>query len=273
MPQLFDLTGKVAVVTGSTKGIGLGVARRFAEHGARVVISGRSQPDCERIAAEINRDAGREAAIGQAGDLADVASLQSLVTTAVDRFGGLDVLVMNAAKADVQGRADQTSTADFQAMLNANVVNNTALALAAHPHLQARGGGSVILISSIAATGPSPTVAAYSVCKRALLQLADNLAVEWGRQNIRVNVLAPGITVSDNTRPLWENPQLKAALTADIPLGRFGEADDIAAACVWLASPGGAFVTGQTIVVDGGSTMRGADKPPVDFKAAFDASA
>jgi NAD(P)-dependent dehydrogenase (short-subunit alcohol dehydrogenase family) len=264
--NIFDLTGKVAIITGSTKGIGLGIARLFARCGAKLAITSRNQLDCDRVASEINEEQECDAAFGLASDLADAASLKRLVEATASRFGGLDILVMNAANTTIQGRASQTSAADFQAMLNANVVNNTELVLAAHSHLLARRGGSVILIGSIAGTGPSATTSAYSICKRALLQLADNLAIEWGRQNIRVNVVAPGVTKSEDTRFLWDNPQVKAAIEQRIPLGRFGEPEDIAAACLWLASPLGAYVTGQTIVIDGGMTMRGASDPPVEFK-------
>lgn len=264
--QAFDLTGKVSIVTGSTKGIGLGVARLLARHGAQVAITSRSPSDCQQVADEINEAEGRQAAFGQASDLTDLPSLQQLVETTVSRFGGLDTLILNAAKTNIQGRASQTSAADFQAMLNANVVNNTELALAAHPHLVARGGGSVILIGSIAGTGPSPTVSAYSACKRALLQVMENLAVEWSRQKIRVNAVAPGLTISEDTRQFWENPNVNAAFVARIPLGRWMQADDIAAACLWLASPAGSGVTGQTVVIDGGLTMRGAGEAQTDFK-------
>ncbi|MBV9510356.1 MAG: glucose 1-dehydrogenase [Caulobacteraceae bacterium] len=264
--MIFDLTGQVALVTGGTKGIGAGIAQLFAQHGANVMISSRSQADCDRAAAAINEKEGRQAAAGQASDLSDLDSLKRLVEGTISRFGGLDSLVLNAAKTNVLGSASQTSAADFQAMLNANVVNNTELALAAHPHLVARGGGSVILIGSIAGTGPSPTVSAYSACKRALLQVMENLAVEWSRQKIRVNAVAPGLTISEDTRQFWENPNVNAAFVARIPLGRWMQADDIAAACLWLASPAGSGVTGQTVVIDGGLTMRGAGEAQTDFK-------
>ena len=154
-------------------------------------------------------------------------------------------------------------------MLNANIVGNSVLLQAAYPHFIARGGASVIFVSSIAGTGPSPGNLAYGVCKRALIQMAESLAVDWGAQNIRVNVIAPGVTISENTRPLWENAKLHETIVAGIPLGRLADADDMAAAAVWLASRGGAMVTGQTIVIDGGSTLRGAGRASakIDFKA------
>ncbi|MBV9996151.1 MAG: SDR family oxidoreductase [Caulobacteraceae bacterium] len=272
MSSLFDLTGKVAIVTGSTKGIGAGIARRFVEHGAKVVITSRSQADCEATAGALNQELGREATLGQASDLSDRDSLKRLVETAVRRFGGLDILVLNAAKTDVLGTAGQTPAADFLAMLGANVVNNTELALAAHPHLLERGGGSVIFIGSVAGTGASATVSAYSVCKRALMQVVDNLALEWGRQNIRVNAVVPGLTMTEDTRRFWEAPQVNAAFVARIPLGRWVQPDEIAAACLWLATDGGAAVTAQKIVVDGGLTIRGASEPPADFKALTEAA-
>jgi len=265
--SLFDLTGKVAIVTGSTKGIGQGIARRLAEHGANVMVSSRSQADCDAVAADISRECGRDAAVGQAFDLHDLDSVKRLVEVTVRRFGGLDVVVLNAAKTDILGFANDTTPADFQAMLNANIVNNTELALAAHPHFLDRGGGALIFIASISGTGSSVSTSAYSVCKRALFQLVDNFAVEWGPQKIRVNAVAPGLTISEDTRAFWQNPDTKAAFGAAIPMGRWAEPDDMAAACVWLASPGGAMVTGQTVVIDGGLTMRGANQQAADFKA------
>jgi NAD(P)-dependent dehydrogenase (short-subunit alcohol dehydrogenase family) len=269
MSELFNLSGQVAVVTGSTKGIGLGIASRLAEHGAHVVISSRRQAECDAVAAEINGRHGEGRALAQAADLADPESLDRLIATAVAWRGRLDVLVLNAAKADVLGSAAVTSADDFSAMLTVNVVNNAHLAQAALPHLRARGG-SAIFISSVSGTGSSASVAAYGVCKRALLQMVDNLALEWAPHGIRVNAIAPGYTVSEATRPLWSNPRAREDLDASIPLGRLGEPDEVAGCAVFLAGPGGAYVTGQTNVVDGGLTLRGAGQRQAkrpDFKA------
>jgi len=266
MSNLFSLEGKVALVTGSTKGIGLGVAERFVEQGARVVISSRRGGDCDAVAAQLNQRAGDKVAVAAPADLSDAAALPGMVEAAAAAWGGLDAVVLNAAKMDVLGTLEQTKPQDFVAMLTANVVNNSILAQAAYPHLMARGGGSVTVIGSIAATGPSPTTSAYSVSKRALLQLVDNLAIAWGAARIRVNAISPGITVSDNTRPLWEPEKVRAGLIAGIPLGRLGEADDIAACALLLASRGGEWITGQNIVIDGGATLRGAGRPAMDFK-------
>jgi len=269
MSELFDLSGQVAVVTGATKGIGLGIARRLAGQGAHVVISSRRQSDCEAVATEINSRYGEGRALAQAADLADLESLDRLIAATVAWRGRLDVLVLNAAKTDVLGSAAVTAANDFSAMLTVNVVNNSHLAHAALPHLSTRGG-AVIFISSVSGTGPSANVAAYGVCKRALLQVVDNLALEWAPHGIRVNAIAPGYVVSEATRPLWSNPQVREGLDAAIPLARLGEPDDVAACAVFLAGPGGAYVTGQTIVVDGGLTLRGAGQRQAarpDFKA------
>jgi NAD(P)-dependent dehydrogenase (short-subunit alcohol dehydrogenase family) len=267
MSELFDLSGQVAVVTGSSKGIGLAIAGRLAEHGAHVVISSRRQSDCDAVASEIDGRYGAGRALAQAADLADLASLDRLVAAAAAWRGRLDVLVLNAAKTDVLGSAAVTSADDFSAMLTVNVVNNSHLAHLALPHLRARGG-SVIFISSVSGTGSSAGVAAYGVSKRAVLQMVDNLALEWAPDAIRVNAIAPGYTVSDATRPLWSKPKVREGLDASIPLGRLGEADEVAACAVFLAGPGGAYVTGQTIVIDGGLTLRGAGKAKTpDFKA------
>jgi NAD(P)-dependent dehydrogenase (short-subunit alcohol dehydrogenase family) len=250
MGKLFDLSGQVAIVTGSTRGIGLATALRLAEHGARVVVSSRSQSDCDALA----RDIGKRA-LAIACDLNDRESLQALIESAVAAFGGLDTLVLNAARRDIAGPSAATKPDDFSAMLTANVVNNAELAHAALPHMVTRGGGAIIVVSSTSGVGPGPSAAAYSTCKRALLQLVDNWALEWASHKIRVNAIAPGLTVTDATRLVWENPGLRAAISADIPLGRLAEADDVAACALFLASRGGAFVTGQTIVVDGGRTL------------------
>lgn len=255
--MLFDLSGQVALVTGSTKGIGLGIANRIAEHGAHVVVSSRRQADCDACAAEINRRFGDGRALGQAADLADRDSLDRLVAATIAWRGRLDTLVLNAAKTDVLGSAAITDPDDFSAMLTVNVVNNSHLAHAALAHLAARRG-ALIFISSVAGTGSSANVAAYGVCKRALLQLMDNLALEWAPHGVRVNAVAPGFTVSESTRPLWSSPDIREGLESSIPLGRLGEPDDIAACVIFLAGPGGTYVTGQTIVIDGGLTLRGA---------------
>ncbi len=255
--MLFDLSGQVALVTGATKGIGLGIVNRLAEHGAYVVVSSRSQAECDARAAEINARFGDDRALGQVADLADRDSLDRLVAATVAWRGRLDTLVLNAAKTDVLGSAAVTDPDDFSAMLTINVVNNSHLAHAALAHLAARRG-ALIFISSVAGTGSSANVAAYGVSKRAGLQLMDNLALEWAPLSVRVNAVAPGFTVSESTRPLWSSPDIRHGLESSIPLGRLGEPDDIAACVVFLAGPGGTYVTGQIIVVDGGLTLRGA---------------
>jgi len=254
--NLFDLSNQVAIVTGSTKGIGLGIARQLAEHGARVVISSRKQAECDHVAKELNAAFGKHVALGISSDMADVPSLERLVKQTVEAFGRLDTLVCNAAKLDVAGSEAQTSPDDFAEVLVVNVRNTFLLAQQALPHLQKRGG-SVILLLSNAVTGPTFVAAAYAISKRALVQLMENLAIEWSPYKIRVNSIAPGLVRSEASRMLWEDPKVLSAMEESIPLGRIGEPEDIGACAVYLAARASAHVTGQSILVDGGGTLIG----------------
>jgi NAD(P)-dependent dehydrogenase (short-subunit alcohol dehydrogenase family) len=254
MSRLFDLTGKVAVVTGATKGVGLGIAASFVEHGARVVVGSRTPADCEATAALLNDRSRREAAVGVPCDLLDSTSLRSFIDQAVSCFGSIDTLVCNAAHV-VHGSEADTSPGDFVGMFEANVYNNYAMAELAAGHMRQAGGGSIIFISSMAGLRPSPSVAVYGIVKRAMLQLVQNLAVEWGRDGVRVNAIVPGLVRSESTRVIWESPEMLQSMIGDTPIHRIGEPEDIAAMAVLLASPGGSYVTGQAIVVDGGATL------------------
>jgi NAD(P)-dependent dehydrogenase (short-subunit alcohol dehydrogenase family) len=257
LTSLFDLAGRVAVVTGSSRGIGRAIAERLAEHGANVVISSRKADACLETAEAINGACGRKAAIAVAANISSKDELRRLVGETNTVFGRIDVLVCNAASNPYYGPMSGISDEQFRKILENNVIANNWLIQMAAPAMIERKDGAIIIVSSIGGLKGSPVIGAYNVSKAADFQLARNLAVEWGPHNVRVNCIAPGLIRTDFARALWENPQTLKAVTATTPLGRIGEADEIAGAAVFLASKAGSFVTGQTIVVDGGATIAG----------------
>ena len=249
---MFDLSGKVAVVTGSSRGIGRAIAERMAEHGARVVVSSRKPEACEVVAQGI-RGKGGEAAVIPC-NISRKNELQDLVTRTKDQWGGIDVLVCNAAVNPYYGPSAGISDEAFDRIMGANVRSNVWLANMVIPLMVERGGGSVIIISSIAGLRGTATLATYALSKAADMQLARNIAVEWGPKNIRANCIAPGLVRTDFARALWENPDIYRKRTRQTPLQRIGEPDEIAGAAVFLAAPSGSFTTGRTFVIDGGIT-------------------
>jgi NAD(P)-dependent dehydrogenase (short-subunit alcohol dehydrogenase family) len=249
------LDGKVAIVTGSSRGIGRSIAEHLAAHGARVVVSSRKLPACEEVVNAI-RSAGGEA-IALAANIGDKAQLEYLVAETRKRFGPIDILVCNAASNPYFGPMSGLPDDAFQKILQNNIVSNHWLANLVLPEMAQRKDGAVIIVSSIGGIKGSAVLGAYCISKAADMQLARNLAVEWGKQNIRVNCIAPGLVKTDFARALWDNPKLLAHTEATTPLGRIGEPDDIGGIAVFLASRAGAFVTGQTIVADGGVTITG----------------
>ena len=257
MTSLFDLTGRVAIVTGSSRGIGRAIAERLAEHGASVVISSRKAEACAETASAINRALQRDAAKPIAANISSKEELQHLVDETTSAFGRIDILICNAASNPYYGAMAGISDVQFRKILDNNVLANHWLIHMAAPGMIERKDGSVIIVSSIGGLKGSKVLGAYNISKAADLQLARNLAVEWGRHNVRVNCIAPGLVRTDFARALWENPETLKAVTATTPLGRIGEADEIAGAAVYLASSAGSFTTGQVIVVDGGATIAG----------------
>lgn len=257
LTTLFDLTGRVAVVTGSSRGIGRAIAERLAEHGAMVIISSRKEDACAEAAAAINRACGREAAKPIRANISSKEDLRRLADETNSAFGRIDILVCNAASNPYYGPMAGISDEQFRKILDNNILANHWLIQMAAPGMLARNDGSIIIVSSIGGLKGSPVIGAYDVSKAADLQLARNLAVEWGRHNVRVNCIAPGLIRTDFARALWENPQTLKAVTSRTPLGRIGESDEIAGAAVYLASKAGSFMTGQTIVIDGGATIAG----------------
>ena len=255
--SLFDLTGKVAVVTGSSRGIGRAIALRFAEQGARVVVSSRKIEACQAVVAEIEAAHGAGHAVAIAASISSKSDLERLIVETGAKLGPVDILVCNAASNPYYGPMAGISDEQFRKILDNNIIANHWLAQLVAPGMIARKDGSIIIVSSIGGIKGSPVIGAYNVSKAADMQLARNLAVEWGEHNIRVNCIAPGLIKTDFARALWENPKTAKAVEQGTPLRRIGDPDDIAGAAVYLASAAGRYMTGQTIVVDGGVTITG----------------
>ena len=254
MTNLFDLTGKVAIVTGSSRGIGRAIAEALADHGARVVISSRKADACQDVADAINaKHPGH--AIVVAANISSKDSLQALVDETRRQWGRIDILVCNAASNPYYGPMSGISDDQFRKILDNNVLANHWLIQMVAPEMVERKDGSVIIVSSIGGLSSSTVIGAYNISKAADFQLARNLAAEFGPLGVRVNCIAPGLVRTDFARALWENPDTLKAVTRGTPLRRIGEPHEIAGAAVFLAAPASAFMTGQSIIVDGGSTI------------------
>ena len=249
---LFDLTGKVALITGSTKGIGRSIAEELARCGAKVVISSRKAEACEQVAAELKAK-GYEA-LAVACHVGRKDDLQHLVDTTLKAWGRIDVLVCNAATNPVYGTTLEISDDAWDKIMQTNVKGTFWLANMVLPQMAERGEGSVILLSSIAGLRGNTVIGTYGVSKAAEAALARNLAVEWGPRGIRVNSIAPGLIRTDFAQALLDDPERVRVAEQKTPLRRIGDPVDIAGVAVFLASPASAYVTGQLIVADGGET-------------------
>jgi NAD(P)-dependent dehydrogenase (short-subunit alcohol dehydrogenase family) len=260
--SLFDLSNKIALVTGATKGIGRGIAERLAEHGAKVIISSRDQDACDAVAAELNEHYGAagDIARGVACDLNDLADIENLAASAIEIWDGIDVLVCNAAILPFMGPSADTPPELFDRILTSNLHHNFRLCQAVRQNMISRGGGRIVLIGSSSGHSPSPNVMAYGVAKAGLAHMARCLADEFAGDNITVNCVAPGLVRSFSSQPLWKDPEVLANVRADIPLGRIGEPDDVAGAVILLASRAGGYMTGITIPIDGGKTTLSAPR-------------
>jgi NAD(P)-dependent dehydrogenase (short-subunit alcohol dehydrogenase family) len=254
---MFDLSEKVALITGSTRGIGKAVAERMAFHGAKVVISSRKADACGAVAEAINRSVG-----GGKGEAAAIPcnithkeQLKNLVDRTVERFGRIDILVCNAAVNVFYGSMGAIPDEAFDKTLSANVKSNHWLCQMVIPGMVERGGGVIIVVSSIGGLRGSEVLGTYGITKAADMALVRNIAVEYGPKNIRANTIAPGLIRTDFSRALWENEKFCAPRVAVTPLRRIGEPEEVAGAAVFLASDASSFMTGQTLVIDGGVTI------------------
>ncbi|HYD87201.1 MAG TPA: SDR family oxidoreductase [Vitreimonas sp.] len=252
MANLFDLTGKTAIITGSSRGIGKAIAHRLAEHGASVVVSSRKADACDAAAAEINELVGRKAAIAVPANIAAKEALQNLVDETNRAFGKIDICICNAASNPYFGPMGGISDDQFMKILQNNIVSNHWLINMCAPQMRERKDGAIVIISSIGGLKGSPVIGAYDISKAADMQLARNLACEFGPDNVRVNTIAPGLVQTDFAKALWENPAILKASTERSALKRIGQPDEIAGMAVFLASKAGGFTTGQTFVIDGG---------------------
>ncbi len=253
--SLFDLHGRVAVVTGSSRGIGRAIVERMAEHGAKVVVSSRNLEPCREVAAAINAKYGNGRAIALSANISSKEHLRRLVDETMRAFGQIDILVCNAAANPHYGPMATISDEQLHKILDNNIVSNHWLITMVAPQMTARKDGSIIIVSSIGGLRGSPVIGTYCISKAADLQLARNLAVELGPHNVRINCIAPGLIRTDFARALWENPDNLQRRNEQTPLRRIGEPDEIAGAAILLASQAGSFITGQAIVVDGGVTI------------------
>ena len=252
--SLFDLTNKVAIITGSSRGIGRAIAEAMADQGAKVVISSRKAEACEEAAQAINAKHGEGAAIVVPANISSKEDLQNLADKTRRQLGKIDILVCNAASNPYYGPMGGITDEQFRKIFENNVLANHWLIQMVAPEMIERKEGSIIIVSSIGGLKASEVIGAYNVSKAADFQLARNLAAEFGKHQVRVNCIAPGLVRTDFARALWENPDTLKAVTAHTPLRRIGEPHEIAGAAVYLASPASTFVTGQAIIVDGGST-------------------
>ncbi len=244
MTDLFDLTGKVAIVTGSTRGIGKGIAQAFSQAGASVIVSSESAEDTERVANAIG-------AHGIPCDVTDEAALEALVEGAVSRFGGLDILVCNAG---ITGKSGSSALEDFDRVMAINLRSQVALTSIALPYISARKG-VVILIASISSIRGNGAINAYAYAKAGVAQLARNLAVQWGPKGVRANAISPGLIRTELSQGLMDMPEFMARRMQMTPLRRMGEVEEVAGAALFLASRAGGFVNGHNLVVDGGTVI------------------
>ena len=251
---MFDLTGQVAIITGSSRGIGRSIAHSMARAGARVVVSSRKLDACETVVEEIRGEGGEATAV--ACNVSDKDQLRGLVDAALQKWNRLNIVVCNAAVNPYFGPMAAMKDEVYDKIMNSNVRSNFWLCNLAGPHMIESGGGSFILVSSIGGNQGSATLGVYGMSKAADYALARNLAIEWGQHGLRANCIAPGLIKTDFSRALWENKELLASVEQGTPVRRIGQPEDLGGVAVFLASQAAAYVTGQTLIVDGGLTVK-----------------
>jgi NAD(P)-dependent dehydrogenase (short-subunit alcohol dehydrogenase family) len=253
--NLFNLKDKSILITGSSRGIGKSIAHQCALHGANVVISSRKLNACELAAQEINDSVGKNVAFPISANISDEDQLKELVALTRERLGKIDTLVCNAATNPFMGSMLDMPNDKFDKVMNNNIKSNQILCNLVLPEMIERKDGSIIIISSIAAIKGSPILGAYNISKAADVMIVKNIAAEFGHKNIRANSIAPGLIKTDFAKALWENPDILKTVLSSTPMQRIGEPDEIAGVAVMLASDAGNYINGQTIVVDGGTTI------------------
>lgn len=244
---LFDLSGKVAVVTGSTRGLGYAIAEALLAHGATVIVSSENAADTAAAATALGT-------VGIPCDVSDDSAIIALVAQTAERFGGIDILVSNAG---VQGgpSADPLDMTTFDRVIAVNLRSMAVLTRHALPHMAGRDGASVILIASIAGLRGNARIDAYALAKAGVIQLARNLAVQWGPKGVRTNAIAPGLIETSFAGGLMGDKAFMERRMQMTPLRRVGQPHEIAGAAVFLAAPASGFVNGQVLVVDGGTVI------------------
>ncbi len=253
--NIFDLTGKVALLTGASKGMGRAMAGALAAHGARVVVSSRKLDQCVVACDEINAECGERRAFPVACNAGYREQLQQLVDTTHETVGPVDILVGNAGVNPYYGPMSTIPDDAYDKIMTTNVKANHWLVQMVTPDMVAAGSGSIMLTSSVGAFSPSTDLGTYSMSKLALIGLVRNLAAELGPSGVRVNAICPGLIRTDFAEALWNNPEAEARARESIPLRRLGEAEDFCGPAVFLASDASRYVTGQAITVCGGSDM------------------
>ena len=253
--SLFNLKNKSILITGSSKGIGKAIAHQCAKHGAKVIISSRKLDICEKTAVEINTKLGSEVAYAIPANISDDDQLENLVNETRKKIGKIDVLICNAATNPFMGSMLDMPIEKFDKVMHNNIRSNQVLCNLVLPEMISKEDGSIIIISSIAAIKGSPILGAYNISKAADVMIVKNIAAEFGHKNIRANSIAPGLIKTDFAKALWENPDILKTVLSSTPMQRIGVPDEIAGVAVMLASDAGNYINGQTIVVDGGTTI------------------
>ncbi len=253
--ELFDLTGRVAVVTGGSKGMGLSMAEALAEHGAKVVVSSRKIDQCEAACAQINDKCGSEMAIPVACNIGYKEQLENLVSETHDKLGLIDILFANAGVNPFYGPMSEISDEAYDKIISTNVKSNHWLVQMVAPDMIAKGNGSIMITSSTGAFAPSLTLGTYNISKLAVIGLIRNLAAELGPSGVRVNAICPGLIRTAFAQALWDNPVAEKRANSQIPMRRLGESDDLQGLAVLLASDASSYITGQALTVCGGAHM------------------
>ena len=253
--SLFNLKNKSILITGSSRGIGKAIAMLCAVHGANVIISSRKADACDATADEINKHVGSNKAFAIPASISETEQLEYLVKKTIEKLGQIDVLVCNAATNPFMGSMLDMPIEKFDKVMSNNIKSNQILCNLVLPGMVERSDGSIIIISSIGGLKGSNILGAYNISKAADIMMVKNIAAEFGKNNIRANSIAPGLIKTDFAKALWENPDILKAVLGNTPMQRIGEPDEIAGVAVMLASKAGEYINGQTIVIDGGTTI------------------